>query len=114
MSIIEKVKRVFHLLKIDLVRYPNNDMRRRQKLLKFHSIDKILDVGANTGQYAIETFKLGYAGEIISFEPMKGAFEDLERKSNKRTNWTVFNYGLGDRDEQRDDRAPHRGGHRHR
>ena len=50
---------------------PNYYLGRRIKLLDSYSIDLILDVGANTGQYAARMRGIGYAGEIVSFEPMR-------------------------------------------
>ena len=41
---------------MDLKKYPDLDLRRRKKLLEYHKINKILDVGANSGQYALQIF----------------------------------------------------------
>ncbi|MER9681910.1 FkbM family methyltransferase [Mesorhizobium sp. M0184] len=38
--------------------------------LRMHSIDTVLDVGANRGQFAQQLFKNGFEGRIISFEPL--------------------------------------------
>ncbi|MEE9406937.1 MAG: FkbM family methyltransferase [Polaribacter sp.] len=100
MSLINLVRSFLNPLKIDLVKYPNLDLRRREKLLSHHKITKILDVGANSGQYALQTFKLGYKGEIVSFEPVNSTFKNLEKKAIKNKNWKVFNYGLGDKEEE--------------
>lgn len=47
------------------------------KLLDFHKIDTILDVGANDGGYGELLRKGGYGGAILSFEPLADAYEKL-------------------------------------
>ena len=100
MSIINIIRKVINPLKLDLKRYPNLNLRRRIKLLEFYKINKILDVGANSGQYALESLKLGFKGEIISFEPVKSVFKELESKTLKYKKWSALNYGLGNKEEQ--------------
>ena len=60
----------------------------------------MLDIGANTGQFALELrYDMGYAGRIISFEPTSGAFSILKKAANSDPLWNVYNYALGDKDE---------------
>lgn len=69
------------------------------KLLQHKKIDLILDVGANTGQYAQSLIGLGYNGNVISFEPLTTAYETLVHKSNKYPKWRAAGkIGLGDYD----------------
>jgi FkbM family methyltransferase len=77
----------------------NRPLRRRQKLLTHFGITKILDVGANTGQYAKETRKINFTGEIISFEPISSVFEVLKTNRKNDTNAIQKNYALGDKNE---------------
>jgi FkbM family methyltransferase len=75
------------------------DEERLIRLLEHHKIDLILDVGANTGQYAKEIFSLGYKGKIISFEPLTDAYKKLTENSRGRNNWTIAERcALGDED----------------
>lgn len=85
-------------LGLDVVRYPS---RQREPLADFFqrfSIDLVLDVGANIGQYgeAIRNW-YGYRGKIISFEPDPGAFQRLSEVARADGNWECHNVGLGDR-----------------
>lgn len=59
------------------------------KQLKYNMIDLIFDIGANTGQFSVMLFKLGYNGRIVSFEPLSSAYEELKNKSKKFSGWTV-------------------------
>lgn len=69
------------------------------KLLQHEKIDLILDVGANTGQYAQNLIGLGYKGNIISFEPLTTAYEVLVHKTRKYPKWQAAEkIGLGDYD----------------
>lgn len=53
-------------------------------------VSLIFDVGANTGQFAQETFDWGYRGEILSFEPLYEAHATLcDNARASRHNWQV-------------------------
>lgn len=43
------------------------------RMLSAHSIDVVLDVGANVGQFGTELRRSGYRGLIVSFEPLSTA-----------------------------------------
>ena len=73
------------------------DIVRRMKLVRGKKIDTLLDIGANSGQYASLMREYGYKGNIISFEPLKDAFEELKMNSIKDNNWLVNNYAIGDK-----------------
>jgi FkbM family methyltransferase len=49
-------------------------------LHKFN-IDLVLDVGANTGQFASDIRHWGYKGRIVSFEPLSQAYSELLQSS---------------------------------
>ena len=84
----------------DKIKYRlNRPLRRRKKLLYHFGITKILDVGANTGQYATELRKIKFEGEIISFEPISSVFEVLKRNMKDDAKIVVNNFALGDQNE---------------
>ncbi len=76
--------------------YSEGYLKNRIKLFQQFGISFILDVGANTGQYAYYTRKSGYRNKIISFEPQKKEFALLSEFASKDKLWSVENYALGD------------------
>lgn len=59
------------------------------KLLQHYRINKVLDIGANGGQFAESLIDFGYKGEIISFEPVKSIYAELTSRAAKHKQWTV-------------------------
>lgn len=80
-------------------RYPSEDVKNRMTAISYHNITHILDVGANSGQYAMGLREFGYLGKISSFEPQKTAFEQLKSKSTNDKDWDIYPFGLGQKDE---------------
>jgi len=67
-----------------------------RNVLRAKSIDCVIDVGANSGQYGAELRKLGFKGFIVSFEPVKKVFLELERHAKSDDKWLCYNFALGD------------------
>ena len=59
------------------------------KILSYHKINLILDVGAYTGTYAQSVRRFGYNREIVSFEPIKESYEKLILNSSDDKRWSV-------------------------
>jgi FkbM family methyltransferase len=76
-------------------RYPDFNLVRRIKIITTFNINILFDIGANAGQYAINMRELGYKHKIISFEPLKSAYKELEKASVNDNNWVVNNFALG-------------------
>ena len=98
MVLKETLLRQIRRLGVDISKFPNADLRRRITLLNNYNISKILDVGANSGQYSKLMKELGFKGEIISFEPLSDTFKKLQKESEKYHNWTAVNIALGEMD----------------
>jgi hypothetical protein len=45
--------------------------------MKIYGVDLVLDVGANTCQFAEEIRRESYSGELVSFEPLFRPFKTL-------------------------------------
>lgn len=70
-------------------------LANRINLFRQKNITTILDVGANSGQYAESVLK-HFNCNIISFEPMIPEYKIIMSKIPGYKNWIAFNYGLGD------------------
>lgn len=66
-------------------------------MLNHHRIDVVIDVGANTGGYAQQLRASGFAGSIVSFEPLADAHIRLARNASGDAHWHVMpRMALGD------------------
>jgi FkbM family methyltransferase len=99
MGIKHKIRKLFWRIGIDFTRY-NAELSpslRRKKLISNYSINKILDIGANAGQFATEMRDdLGFTGQIHSFEPLGAVFPILKKLADSDPDWTAYHYALGD------------------
>jgi len=73
----------------------------RNVLLKNKDINLIIDVGANSGQYASSLREHGYSGLIISIEPLPDAFSELSSRFSGDDGWVGYNCACGNITEQR-------------
>ena len=89
-------KRGFHLVRDGF--HIERDFDFAPALRSYFAINKVLDVGANIGQYAEDIRSQGYKGDIISFEPVTAAFHELEKRSRNDIHWITRNAGLSDYD----------------
>jgi len=85
---------------IEVSRYhPELDWKRNfMHQLDSHHVNVVLDVGANSGQYAAGLRAAGFRGRIVSFEPLSAPFSLLERKSSTDPLWDCRRCALGDSD----------------
>lgn len=95
----ERLRDFFHTLGLDIRRWDDMSVFSCQliHILKYLEIDLVLDVGAHEGQYAQMLFRTGYAGEIISYEPLPASFRVLRNIAVKSKNfWAVSETAVGD------------------
>lgn len=71
------------------------------KMLNQRQIDLVLDVGANTGQYASLLRTHDYRGRIVSFEPILSCFRRLEENAAGDDRWSAVHCALGERSEEK-------------
>jgi FkbM family methyltransferase len=70
-----------------------------RKLIDVFEISLILDIGANIGQFGTSMRELGYAGTLISFEPVAAQFAKLKAAAGGDPNWITLNCAAGVSDE---------------
>ena len=68
---------------------------RRQAMLSAHGVDLVLDVGAAGGGYGCELRAFGYHGTIVSFEPMRDAYDRLSAARAGDERWLAHRCALG-------------------
>lgn len=93
----QRIARCFRSFGYDLSRYQPNrhPLAQLTQLLKTYDVNLVLDIGANLGQYATELRSNGYAGKIVSFEPLDTAYTQLEKTASKDPLWDTHKYALG-------------------
>ncbi len=70
--------------------YPRpSDSGHLAKMLAWHNVNVVFDVGANVGQFGKELRLAGYAGRIVSFEPLSNAHARLLKTAKADCNWIV-------------------------
>ncbi len=68
------------------------------RVFQAFAIDCVFDVGANAGQYARRIRRLGFAGQIISFEPIPELAAALRPLAARDGRWRVEELALSDAD----------------
>lgn len=94
------VHRIVRRLGLELVRYDGRRFvaRKRVEVIDRARANVVLDVGAGIGQFAGWLREEGYAGRIVSFEPVGEAFAEIEQRSSDDRAWECLNVALGARD----------------
>lgn len=78
------LKRLFLLVGLDVSFY-----RDGSHILERLNVDCVLDIGANTGQFAEGLRKSGFMETIISFEPLSQAHKVLCQRSKSDPKWVI-------------------------
>ena len=64
-------------------------------VLESLGIDQVIDVGANEGQYARGLRACGYEGRLVSFEPVRTAYDVAAKYAAADPLWNIENIALG-------------------
>jgi FkbM family methyltransferase len=67
-------------------------------VLRAGEVDCVVDAGANTGQFAQGLRRAGYRGRIVSFDPVRSAYDGLAAAARDDDAWWVRHCGLGSSD----------------
>lgn len=90
------IKQVLRRFGVDVIRYEEfDDFSKLRSRILLHPNLEVIDVGANSGQWAREIKDSGWKGPIHSFEPINSFFQELQRSSLGDPNWNVYNFAIG-------------------
>jgi len=100
MGLLHRARSIARRAGIDVSRYhPALDWKRQfVTQLESHQVNVVLDIGANSGQYAADLRRSAYKGRIVSFEPLAGPFSLLESRAATDPLWDCQRCALGDSD----------------
>ncbi|MFM8352001.1 MAG: FkbM family methyltransferase [Actinomycetales bacterium] len=97
MALPARAHQLAHRFGVDLLnlRYADSDAFARNQLLNSLRPSLVVDVGANTGQYASELRMAGYTGPILSIEPLDDAYQALVQRAAGDDSWQCLQAALG-------------------
>ena len=88
MNLKSFVKKILAIFDISISRLSKRPLEPRNPFVEL-GVNKLLDVGANTGQFARGIRACGYKQSIISFEPLSEAHAGLLQNAESDPNWIV-------------------------
>ena len=99
MFIKQFIKNVFNAFGFDIIKTCNSPELSLLGLTRI-PIQTILDIGANTGQFASHISKKFPKAKIYSFEPIPSVFQDLKHleENNLKGRLKALNLAIGDMD----------------
>ena len=83
---------------LHLARRYSLPVHNRNELIRCLEVNRILDVGAHTGESVLELLALGWSGQADSFEPDARSFPELEQRASSHEWWSVHRIAIGDRE----------------
>lgn len=95
MKLKKRIKKIFKYFGYDLVKLKGSLGKgtfenELVKIINSISIDLVLDIGANKGQFAKSLIDFGYEDKILSFEPIDDVYNQLKKESIKYENWLIY------------------------
>jgi len=97
------IKRLIRNFGYDLRRFTpvSSDSSLLITILRHQKINLVLDIGANTGGYGRYLRSIGYMGRIVSFEPMKSAYDALTAETRNDCSWeAAMRSAIGETDSE--------------
>jgi FkbM family methyltransferase len=97
------IHRLVRGLGFDLIRYPGGTGYGVgfAQLIDRLGADVVIDVGAHVGEFASVLRERGYAGRMVSFEPVSDSFDRLQRRARLDPLWETHSLALGEQREQK-------------
>lgn len=70
--------------------------RALEELMGRYEVDSVVDVGANEGQWASSVRRIGYAGPLLSLEPVSETYSRLSSRASSDRMWTTLQVAASD------------------
>jgi FkbM family methyltransferase len=86
-------KALFRVCGLDVRRIPRFES---YEWLKKKNIQTVVDIGANTGQFALQIHRLLPDATLYSFEPLEDCYNELLKKMGHTPKFHAFNFALGE------------------
>jgi FkbM family methyltransferase len=67
----------------------DSEFPQTMRLLECHKINLVVDVGAHVGSWGERLYQMGYAGKMVSYEPLSWAHKILNELCAKYPGWAV-------------------------
>jgi FkbM family methyltransferase len=96
-AVRHRAKTALRRVGYEVTAYPNSVAGQRAQLLRHLRIDRVIDVGANVGQYAESLREVGYQGEIVSLEPLSAPYQQLVAAAAADPRWKTQRTAVGAR-----------------
>jgi FkbM family methyltransferase len=87
------VRRTLGRANLDIGRDPYVNRLRRS--LDHAGIDTVIDIGANVGQFGQMVRHAGFAGRIVSVEPLDSAHSELAKRASGDPQWSTVHAAVG-------------------
>lgn len=88
-------------LKLKRLTPSTSDEMRNAAILNELGIKFVIDIGANTGQFAESLFDFNYHGKVISFEPVSNCYKVLQKRAKNNSNHIIAERcAIGDVDQE--------------
>jgi len=99
-KILFQLNKLLRSAGVELLETETKMVTHLRQFLAFHQISTVIDVGANEGQFGAELRQAGFAGNIISIEPLEEAYQKLKHRAAMDDLWQCYRVALGDKDEE--------------
>jgi FkbM family methyltransferase len=94
-DLIVEIQRAARRVGVDIRRHRPSTAERLVGLLRHSGVSLLADVGANVGDWAVELRDAGYAGRIVSVEPLSEPFDRLARRAARDPMWKAVRCAAG-------------------
>lgn len=98
------VRQVVRAFGFDIISYRRQDslVSHLRELIGDLEINCVIDVGAHYGDFGVMLREIGYAGRIVSYEPVQASFDRLAAIAGRDPGWRLERAALGSEDGFKD------------